>query len=89
MTIRELHTNAGIPTGETLVLGGFAGIGGEPATQPAKSAPQTQPNAVIDDILGALGPDHMLFLLVRPTIIMSKEVEDKRFPVLQSKPASP
>ena len=89
MTIRELRTTANISNGETLVLGGFAEQGDKPSTQPGKSVPQTQPNAATDDILGKLGPDRMLFLLVTPTIIMDKQVEDKKFPVLQSKPASP
>jgi type II secretory pathway component GspD/PulD (secretin) len=71
MRLTEVHTTVSIPDGGTLLLGGLEDVDGAlgnigPATRPAATQP------------AAPGQARMIYMLVKPTIIVQREVEQKQ-----------
>jgi beta-lactamase regulating signal transducer with metallopeptidase domain len=75
----ELRTTVSIPNGGTILLGGMEdpGISGALATRPA-----TQP---ADAATHPVRPGHRLYLLAKPQLIVQTEVEQRQFPLLNTR----
>ena len=75
LRVREMKTTASIPDGQTLLLS-WQDLAGE------KHDPKEQ-----FELAGQKVSTDQIILLVRPTLIIHSEIEQKQFPLLQTRPA--